>query len=167
MREKNKKTQETEDCILAEIAEILCGPYERLELHQLSAGPLLMKGSMTAAEVLDMLSDLHTLTEHLLDSLRKACGPCTEYCPEDCPLRFVEPFRMSNDLLEQAGIQRNANLRAIPDPENQCVYVEEGSPTPYLSGEAFRAGGILLESGVCMKRLYRHLRKGDVVYGER
>ena len=166
MRTTVKKTETRNIHIPAELAESLGIPDAPLEIHPLSAGPLIMKGEMTAAEVLAMLDDLHALTEHLLECLQDACGPCMEYCMEDCPLRCRELFRLPNRLLARAGIPENARLCAIPDPENQCIYIEESALRGCGPGQAAHTEGMLLDAGICLRELNRHLRRGDVVYGK-
>ena len=165
MKTKIQKTMTKQIPIPPQLAESLCIPDGVLELHQMAAGPLIMKGEMTAAEVLAMLDDLHALTEHLLECLQDACGPCMEYCMEDCPLRCRELLRLPNRLLARAGIPENARLCAVPDPENQCIYIEESAPCGCVPGQAAHTEGMLLDAGICLRELNRHLRKGDVVYG--
>ena len=165
MRTTVKKTETRNIHIPAELAESLGIPDAPLEIHPLSAGPLIMKGEMTAAQVLAMLDDLHALTEHLLECLQEICGPCMEYCMEDCPLRCRELFRLPNRLLARAGIPENARLCAVPDPENQCIYIEESAPCGCVPGQAAHTEGMLLEAGICLRELNRHVRKGDIVYG--
>ena len=165
MRTAVKRTETRNIQIPAELAESLGIPDAPLEIHPLSAGPLIMKGEMTAEEVLAMLDDLHALTEHLLECLQEICGPCMEYCMEDCPLRCRELFRLPNRLLARAGIPENARLCAVPDPENQCIYIEESAPCGCVPGQAAHTEGMLLEAGICLRELNRHVRKGDIVYG--
>ena len=165
MRTTVKRTETRNIQIPAELAESLGIPDAPLEIHPLSAGPLIMKGEMTAAEVLAMLDDLHALMERLLECLQETCGPCMEYCMEDCPLRCRELFRLPNRLLVRAGIPENARLCAVPDPENQCIYIEESAPCGCVPGQAVHTEGILLDAGICLRELNRHVRKGDIVYG--
>lgn len=165
MKTTIKRTETRMVHIPADLAESLGIPDSPLELHQMAAGPLLMKGEMTAAQVLAMLDDLHALTDHLLECLQDACGPCDDFCDENCPFCSKELFRLPNSLLVQAGIPENAKLRAIPDPENQCVYVEEAAPCSSISLQGSRGEEIVLEAGLCLRELNRHLRKDDVVYG--
>ena len=120
---------------------------------------------MTAAEVLAMLDDLHALTEHLLECLQEACGPCDDFCEEDCPICSRELFHLPNRLLARAGIPECARLCAVLDPENQCIYIEESAPCGCVTGQAAHTEGMLLDAGICLRELHRHLRKGDVVYG--
>ena len=165
MRTTVKKTETRNIHIPAELAESLGIPDAPLEIHPLSAGPLIMKGEMTAAEVLAMLDDLHALTEHLLECLQEACGPCDDFCEEDCPICSRELFHLPNRLLARAGIPECARLCAVPDPENQCIYIEESAPCGFISRQAPRAEQMILEAGICLRELNHHLRKGDVVYG--
>ena len=165
MRTTVKRTETRNIQIPAELAESLGIPDAPLEIHPLSAGPLIMKGEMTAAEVLEMLDDLHALTEHLLECLQEAGGPCDDFCGEDCPICSRELFHLPNRLLARAGIPESARLCAVPDPENQCIYIEESVPCGFFSGQAPRAEQMILEAGICLRELNHHLRKGDVVYG--
>ena len=165
MKTKIQKTMTKQIPIPPQLAESLCIPDGVLELHQMAAGPLIMKGEMTAAEVLAMLDDLHALTEHLLECLQEACGPCDDFCEEDCPICSRELFHLPNRLLARAGIPESARLCAVPDPENQCIYIEESAPCGFFYRQAPRAEQMILEAGICLRELNRHLRKGDVVYG--
>ena len=84
---------------------------------------------------------------------------------ENCPLRYRKLFRLPNWLLARAGIPENSRLCAIPDPENQCIYIEESAPCGCGSGQTAHIEEILLDAGICLRELNRHLRKGDVIYG--
>lgn len=165
MKTKIQNTMTKQIPIPRQLAESLYIPDGPLELHQLAAGPLIMKGEMTAAEVLEMLDDLHALTEHLLEYLQNVCGPCDDFCEEDCPICSRELFHLPNRLLARAGIPECARLCAVPDPENQCIYIEESAPCGFFSRQAPRAEQMILEAGICLRELNHHLRKGDVVYG--
>ncbi len=144
-------------------------PYYQAEQHYEVAfteqDHIRLHDVMTAAEVLAMLDDLHALTEHLLEYLQDVCGPCDDFCEEDCPICSRELFHLPNRLLARAGIPENARLCAVPDPENQCIYIEESAPCGFISRQAPRAEQMILEAGICLRELNHHLRKGDVVYG--
>ena len=58
-----------------------------------------------------------------------------------------------------------ARLCAVLDPENQCIYIEESAPCGCVPGQAAHTEGMLLDAGICLRELNRHLRKGDIVYG--
>ncbi len=71
---------------------------ERVEMHTLDKAVLLLKGNMTAPELLATVEQLQTMAEDLLIHLSELCGPC-EDCEGGClcgdsgdsPLKHLPP----------------------------------------------------------------------------
>ena len=112
------------------------GDSERLELHTLDGASVLLRGGMTAAELLTTAQSLHTLSMELVTHLAQICGPCTG-CENGCPV----------ELLEGSEIP-------LPEPR------EEGNGIPPVA-----LLDIITSFGICLSGLREHLSSGDIVYG--
>ncbi len=71
---------------------------EGVEMHTMDDALVLLKGRMTAPELLNVVEQLHTMAAELLFHLSKVCGSCEDCeggCPcgksEDSPLQHLPP----------------------------------------------------------------------------
>jgi len=80
-------------------------PYGgKVELHTLDCALVLLKGELTAPELISVAKQLHNTAEELYAHLAKVCGPC-EGCEESgCPY----------DALEEESIDLPGYLRDVP-----------------------------------------------------
>lgn len=142
------------------------GGAESLELHALESAAVLLKGRMTAMEVINAVTSMDKLSGQLLEALAGACERCVE-CEEDCP--FIEDggtIQLPRHLLDEADIPEGARLRAEPDPETGCIIVSEKEAGHDLDDVPDGLLDALLECGVCLESLSELLDSGAIVYGE-
>ena len=93
-----------------ELGHIPCG--EKVELRVLDNALVLLKGRLTAPELLAAAEQLQSTVEELLDHLSKVCGPC-EGCGEDsCPCDGFEEesIDLPGVLRQEAGIPEVVKL---------------------------------------------------------
>ncbi len=140
---------------------------ENLELHTLDHALVLLKGQMTAPELLHVAHQLSSLSAQLLHYLSEVCGPCEDCDKDSCPY---------NDFEEEA-VQVNEYLReaaGIPDGAKLCAEVDEEAHTITVLAAEHRYDlrdlpADLLETfmvvGACLGRLEEHLIAEDTVYG--
>ena len=71
---------------------------ERVDMYTMDDALVLLKGRMTAPELLKVVEQLHTMAAELLFHLSKVCGSCEDCeggCPcgksEDSPLQHLPP----------------------------------------------------------------------------
>lgn len=137
------------------------------EVHALSNAVLLLRGKMTALEVIQAAAALDKLAAELLEVVANACGPCSG-CANGCPFEDGEPVEEELDipdhLLEAANFPEGAVLTATADPEARRIIVtaEEKDisdvPPEHLE--------LLSAQGVCLGELNDKIVRGEIIYGE-
>ena len=143
------------------------GTGDAVEYHALKDTVVVLKGRMTAPELLDAAHQLSSLSAQLLYCLSEVCGPCEDCDKDSCPY---------NDFEEEA-VQVNEYLReaaGIPDGAKLCAEVDEVSHTITVQAAEHRYDlrdlpANLLETfmvvGTCLGKLEEHLITEDTVYG--
>ena len=142
----------------AGIAEAKCA-----ELHRLRHCVAVLQGKMTAQEMLEAIESLSKLTEFLTVELAKACGICDGCgaCADD-----LDEIKVPPELLDEAGISRDARLEAYVDQDNGLILVGSADCDHDLSDVPDDLLQVLVAAGVCVGRLEEHLAEDDIVYGE-
>lgn len=137
------------------------------EVHALQNAVLLLRGKMTALEVIQAAAALDKLAAELLEVVANACGPCSG-CANGCPFENGEPVEEDMDipdrLLEAANFPEGAVLTATADPETRRIIVtaeeQDISDVPPEHLE------LLSARGVCLGELNDKIVRGEIVYGE-
>lgn len=138
---------------------------EKVELHALKDAVVILKGRMTAMELVNAIDALAQLSTELIVELSKACGHC-DGCEDGCPFDEDEEdeIALPDYLREEAGIPQDAKL---------CAEVEEGAVTIMEAGYEFDLRDVphpLLQffhmNGTCVGELEEHLIVEDIVYGK-
>ena len=142
----------------AGIAEAKCA-----ELHSLRHCVAVLQGKMTAREILEAIESLSKLAEFLTVQLAKACGVCDGCgaCGDD-----LDEIKVPPELLDEAGISRDARLEAYVDQDNGLILVGSADCDHDLSDVPDDLLQVLVAAGVCVGRLEEHLAEDDIVYGE-
>lgn len=137
----------------------------RLELHTLDSAAVLLKGSMTAKELLSVIESLNHLSHTLLQGVTSACEQCVG-CEDDCPfIQESQDIRLPKYLLEAADIPEEARLCAALDPDNGRIIVtalEDEHDLGDLSEELLCE---LSECGICPASLSDLMDSGEIIYG--
>ena len=95
---------------------------DKVEYHTLDGAMLVLKGRMSAPELLAVVQQLTSTSAQLLHYLSEVCGPCEDCDKDSCPY---------NDFEEEA-VQVNEYLReaaGIPDGAKLCAEVDEEAHT--------------------------------------
>lgn len=146
---------------------------EKAEYHALKGAMVVLKGQMSAMELLTAARSLQELAVDLHTHLAKVCGQCdgcgkdAENGGEGCPLMYLEAdgITLPDYLLEEAGIPEGTKLCADVDEEEQTVTI---FPAGYDHDLRDIPPGILevfLAANVCLGELEERLMVGDTVYG--
>ena len=141
---------------------------EKAEYHTLKGAMVVLKGQMSAMELLTAARSLQELAVDLHTHLAKVCGQCdgcgenSENGGEGCPLMDLEAdgITLPDYLLEEA-----TKLCADVDEEEQTVTI---FPAGYDHDLRDIPPGILevfLAANVCLGELEERLMVGDTVYG--
>ena len=142
----------------AGIAEAKCA-----ELHRLRHCVAVLQGKMTALEMIEAIESISKLAEFLTVQLAKACGICDGCgaCGDD-----LDEIKVPPELLDEAGISRDARLGAYVDQDNGLILVGSADCDHDLSDVPDDLLQVLVAAGVCVGRLEEHLAEDDIVYGE-
>jgi hypothetical protein len=142
----------------AGIAEAKCA-----ELHRLRHCVAVLQGKMTALEMIEAIESISKLAEFLTVQLAKACGICDGCgaCGDD-----LDEIKGPPELLDEAGISRDARLEAYVDQDNGLILVGSADCDHDLSDVPDDLLQVLVAAGVCVGRLEEHLAEDDIVYGE-
>ena len=140
---------------------------DKVEYHTLNGALVVLKGRMTAPELLAVVHQLTSMSAQLLHHLSQVCGQCEDCDKDSCPY---------NDFEEEA-VQVNEYLReaaGIPDGAKLCAEVDEEAHTITVLAAEHRYDlrslpADLLETfmavGTCLGKLEEHLIAEDTVYG--
>ena len=142
----------------AGIAGVKCA-----ELHRLRHCVAVLQGKMTALEMIEAIESISKLAEFLTVQLAKACGICDGCgaCGDD-----LDEIKVPPELLDEAGISRDARLEAYVDQDNGLILVGSADCDHDLSDVPDDLLQVLVAAGVCVGRLEEHLAEDDIVYGE-
>ena len=141
---------------------------EKLELHTLDNAVLLLKGWMTAPELLTAAHELAKFAAGLYSHLAQVCGPCEDCDKDSCPYNdFEEESVQVNEYLrEAAGIPDGAKLCAEVDEEAHTVTVLAAEHRYDLRDLPAELLATFAEAGSCLGKLEEHLIAEDIVYGK-
>lgn len=148
----------------------LCGfePESKLEIHTSENALVVLKGRMTAMELLQAAQHLQDLTVDLHVHLGKVCGPC-DGCGEDgCPYEDMDgdDIDLPEYLREEAGIPEGAKLCAWVDEEEKTVTIGAADHDHDLRDVPPHVLEMFAATGMCVGELEERLILGDCVYGE-
>jgi antitoxin component of MazEF toxin-antitoxin module len=142
---------------------------KRMEIHSLDHAAVVLKCRMTAMELIKTIESLKNFTTELTVHLTKVCGSCQD-C-ENCSVDFSDDYsgdeiRIPNELLDEAGIPRDAKLAAYADRDDGSVTIVRVDYEFDLSDVPQDLLDIFISSGICLAELEEHLMTEDVVYGD-
>lgn len=133
-----------------------------LDVHGAEQAIVLLKKEMTAMELVQAVQSLGGLTYQLTSHLAKVCGPC-QHCESPCPCtQEEEPVQVPEDLLERAGIPKDAKLDVFAENGRITVSAAEAPDLRDVPPEMLE---LLRQSGVCLDALEELMMKEDVIYG--
>ena len=126
-----------------------------------------LKGRMTAMELIHTIKELSALASDLTVQLAKSCGRCRdcETCSAEGYDADSERITLPDFLLDEAGIPKDAKLGAIVNEEDNTVTIGEADYDYGLSDVPGDILDVLIASGVCIAELEKHLVLEDFVYG--
>ena len=139
---------------------------DKLELHVMDGALVLIRGSMTAMELINTIEEIEKVSINLSIHLADACGPCTD-CAE-CPCDdFGDPdIDLPDYLLDEAGIPCNAKLVASVNEEENTVTVHQADHEYDLRDVPEWILDMLDGNNVCIGKLEEHLITHRVIYDE-
>lgn len=139
---------------------------EKLELHALESAAVLLKGRMTAMDVLGAVKSMDELSGQLLETLAEACEQCVG-CEEDCPFIWdSRDIKLPSHLLEAANIPEGARLCAEAFPDSGCIVVSGPDSEHSLDDVPEELLSALLGCGICLESLNELIGSGEIIYGE-
>lgn len=139
---------------------------KKAEIHALDHAVVVLKGRMTAMELIKTVEGLKKLAAELIEHLAKVCGPChdCEECVADS-LGDSDEIHIPQYLLDEASIPEGAKLAAYVDGDEGTVTIVEADYEFDLSDVPQEFLDVFINSGVCLDALEEHLITEDVVYG--
>lgn len=144
---------------------------EKVEYHIQDGTVVVLKGRMTAMELLNAARSLHELSVELNSHLAKVCGQC-DGCVENggedgCPLLAFEEadIALPDYLREEAGIPEGAKLCAAVDEEEHTVAIFAADYDHDLRDIPPETLAMFTAANVCLGELEERLIVGDIVYG--
>ncbi len=140
---------------------------EKVEYHTMKGAMVVLKGRMTAPELLDAAHQLSSLSAQLLYCLSEVCGPCEDCDKDSCPYNdFEEEAVQVNEYLrEAAGIPDGAKLCAEVDEESHTITVQAAEHRYDLRDLPANLLETFMVVGTCLGKLEEHLITEDTVYG--
>ena len=137
-------------------------PDTPVDIHASADTAVVLRETMTAAELVRTIQFLRTATTNLLIHLAKACGPC-DNCDADCPcLKDEEAFPIPDALLEEAGIPRGARLDVCAEDGAIHITAAEGPDLRDVPADLLE---LFRQTGICLDELDGLLRENGVIYG--
>lgn len=136
-----------------------------LELHTLPGAAILTRQHMTAAEIIETVDALTTLSTSLINHLIQSCGRC-DGCGEDgCPYDEDDHIDLPTYLREEAGIPLDEKLCAQVDADTHSITVQSAGYHHDLRDVPEGLLAILRDCGVCLGELEEKLMTDAIVYG--
>ena len=138
----------------------------RLQLHVTNSLLAVVKGEMTAMDILNTIDSLSNVMKVLAERLHNVCGSCEE-C-DDCswnPEAQV-PIQVPTDALRTAGIPESAKLRAEGDPVTGTVVIVASDAKNDLNDIPPELLDFLMVNDFCLGTLNEFLKTGEVIYGK-
>ena len=142
---------------------------EKAEYHTLKGAMVVLKGQMTAMELLRAIDSIQDAALELTLHVVNACGPC-EDCSgsggEECP---ADPSRtmtvIPDEVRKEVHIPEDVKLCAWPGDKPGTVTVGQADYRYDLTDVPAWELEILASHGVCLGSLEEMLMAEDVVYG--
>lgn len=165
MKKVNKNIKGLLCLPITETAEKEIGDVEKLEATVVKNGVILMKSTMSAMEVVEMLEAFRKISKELLLSITNATGIC-EDCERCSELEEAVNIQIPNFLLEEAGIPLKAKLCAFTDEDSGEIRVIEAEYQHDLSDVPENILNILKSMGTCMSELNDCIMSEKIIYGK-
>ena len=149
------------------LAGLECG--DAVEYHALKGAMVVLKGQMTAMELMNAAQSLHKLSAELLAHLALVCGKCDNCGEKDedsCPLVDLddEGITLPGYLLQDAGIPEGTKLCAEANEENHHIEIFPAGYDHDLRDVPSELLDLFIASNVCLPELEERLILGDIVY---
>lgn len=146
------------------------GPGDKVEYHIQSGAMVVLKGCMTAMELLTAARTLQNLSVELNSHLAKVCGQCDgcgESGGEGCPLLVCQDagVTLPDYLRQEAGIPKGARLCAEVDEEKHSVEIFAAGYEHDLRDIPPETLEMFIAANICLGELEERLIVGDTVYG--
>lgn len=140
---------------------------EAVELHALEDAVVILKGRMTAIELVHVMESLNQLSSDLAVELARVCGRCDGCGGDGCPFEDdgEAEITLPDYLKDEAGIPRDAKLCASVDEEDGSVTIMEAGYDHDLRDVPPRLLAVFQASGVCLGELEERLITEEIVYG--
>lgn len=140
---------------------------EKVEYHTLKGAIVVLKGKLTAPELLAVVRQFTRMSAELLHHLSQVCGPCEECDKDGCPYNgFEEEMVQVNEYLrEAAGIPHGAKLCAKVDEESHTITVMAAEHRYDLRDIPPDMLDAFIAAGTCLGELEKHMILEDAVYG--
>lgn len=137
---------------------------EDLELHTLPGAVVVARDRMTAAEIVQTVEALTTISTYLINHLVRSCGPCDACCEDGCPCEegYIEA---PGDILEKIGLEPGAKLFAEIHPDDGSFTVRKADYRYDLRDVPEGLLALLRDSGICLGELEERLMTEDIIYG--
>ena len=137
-------------------------PGTPVDIQASEDAAVVLRETMTAAELVGTIQFLRTIATNLLIHLANTCGPC-DNCSADCPcLQGENKFPIPDALLEEAGIPKGAKLDVFAEEGTIHITAAAGPDlrdVPEALLEMFR------QTGICLDELDGLMRENGVIYG--
>ena len=149
------------------------GPGEKVEYRVQKGAMVVLKGRMTAMELLTAARTLHDLSVELNSHLAKVCGQC-DGCGGDgedgepgCPLVDLDDadVTLPDYLRHEAGIPEGVKLCAEVDEEKNSVTIFAAGYDHDLRDIPPEVLEMFSAANLCLGELEERLIVGDTVYG--
>lgn len=137
---------------------------EDLEFHTPPGAAVVTRDRMTAAEIVQTVEALTSVSAYLINHLIRSCGPCDECCEDGCPCEegYLEA---PGDILEKIGLEPGAKLFAEVFPEDNSFLVRKADYHYDLRDVPEGLLALLRNSGICLGELEERLMAEDIIYG--
>lgn len=137
-------------------------PGTPVDIQASEDAAVVLRETMTAAEMVGTIQFLRTIATDLLIHLANACGPC-ENCNADCPcLQGENEFPIPDALLEEAGISKGARLDVFAEDGEIHITAAEG---PDLRDVPADLLDLFRQTGICLDELDGLMRESGAIYG--
>ncbi len=142
---------------------------EKVEYHTGDNAIVVLKGRMTAMELLRAAQSLQDLAADLHTHLAKVCGYCDgcgtsgEYCP--VAGIFETDVTLPDDLRREAGIPEDAKLCASVNQKDHTVEIFAADHDYDLRDVPEETLDMFSAAGVCLAELEERLVLDNIVYG--
>ena len=150
------------------------GDSGKAEYHVLDNTVAVLKGQMTAKELLDAAESLNKLAAELHTHLANVCGLCDscgeglENCGNGCPAAGLEAVDLDlpEELMKKAGIPEGAKLTADADEKDHLIIVYPAGYDHDLRDVPPETLKMFHAAHVCLGNLKDLLMEGEIVYGD-